>query len=113
MRLDLELTTVVQHYRNLVAFHLAELISLSWSPSLLQDLLTLAAIGFRLHLHCLLDRGERDDTLNLMLETFDALSYGCFVDNPDNSLNESILLFEGLFQRHAPDFGSHRFLHKL
>ena len=61
----------------------------------------------------LLDRGERDDTLNLMLETFDAPSYGCFVDNPDNNLIESISLFESLFQRHAPDFGSHRLLYKL
>ena len=33
--------------------------------------------------------------------------------NPENSLVKSILLFEGPFQRHAPDFGSHRFLYKL
>ena len=93
---DLELTTVVQHCRNLVdCFPRVKLISLCWSPSLLQDLLTFAAFGVRLHLHCLLDRGQKDDILNLIPETFDVPSSGCFVDNPDNSLIESISLFEG------------------
>ena len=96
VRQDLELTAVVQHYRNIVDFPRAKLISLCWSPSLLQDLLTFAALGFRLHLHCLLDRSERDDLLNLIL---DAPGSGCSVDNPDNSLTGSISLFEGLFQR--------------
>ena len=48
VRLDLELTTVVQHCPNLVGFRRARLISVCWSPSLLQDLLTFAAIGFSL-----------------------------------------------------------------
>ena len=113
VRRDLELTAVVQHCPNLVYLRRARLILLCLSPSLLQDLLTLAAIGFRLHLHCLLDRGERDDILNRMPETFDAPSSGCFVDNPDNSLIESISLFEGLFKRHAHNLGSHRFLYKM
>ena len=50
VRLDLELTTVVQHCPNLVDLRRAKLISLCWSPSLLQDLLTFAVLGFRLHL---------------------------------------------------------------
>ena len=65
---DLELVTVVQHCRNLVAFLVSKLILLCWSPS----------------------RGVR---------------------LPPAS--ESISLFESLFQRHAPDFRSYRFLYKL
>mmetsp|Transcript_40114 Transcript_40114/g.106415 ORF Transcript_40114/g.106415 Transcript_40114/m.106415 type:complete len:298 (-) Transcript_40114:3-896(-) len=79
----------------------------------LQDLRTFAALGLRLHLHCLLDRGGRDDISNLVPETLDAPSPGGFVDNRDNSLIESISLFEGLVQRHTPDLGSHRCLCKL
>ena len=102
----LELMTVVQHCPNLVAFIV---------PNRFRSvgLLTCAASGFRLHLHCLLDRGGRDDISNLVPETLDAPSSGCSVDNPDNSLIESIWLFESLFQRHAPDFGSHHFMCKL
>ena len=48
VRLDLELTAVVQHCPNLVDLRRAKLTSLCWSPSLLQTLLTFAAIGFRL-----------------------------------------------------------------
>ena len=102
----LELMTAVQHCPNLVGFAL--LVS-----STLQALRTFAVLGFRLHLHCLLNRGERDDISNLMPETFDSPSSGRFVDNPDNSLIENISLFEGLFQRYALDLGSHRFLYKL
>ena len=85
---DLELMIAAQHYRNLVAL----LVSFT-----LQDLLTFASLGFSLHLHCLLDRGGRDDLSNLVL---DAPGSGCSFDNPDNSLIESISLFESLFQRH-------------
>ena len=34
----------------------------------LQDLLTFSSLGFRLHLHCLLGRGGRDDLSNLILD---------------------------------------------
>ena len=50
-------------------------------------------------------RSGRDDLSNLVQETFDVPSSG--------GLIESVLLFESLFQLHASDFGSHRFLCKL
>ena len=76
-----------QHCRNLVAFR-AKLISFCGSPSLLRcSASACISIAF--------------------------LISGCFVDNPDNSLTESTLLSEGLFQLRASDFGSHRFLCKL
>ena len=92
VRRDLELMNVVQHCRNL--FRYSNLILLCWSPSLLQDLLTFAVFGFRLCLHCLLDRGGKDDLSNLVL---DAPGSGCSVDSPDNSLIESISLIERSF----------------
>ena len=69
----------------------------------LQDLLMFASLGIRLHLHCLLGRGGRDDLSNVVM---DAPGSGCSVDNPDNSLIESISLFEGLFQRRVRNHGS-------
>ena len=62
------------------------------------------SLGFRLHLHCVLDRGW-SSLPNLAPETVDVPS--------SNGPIESTLLFKGLFQRRAPDFGSHRFLCKL
>ena len=91
----------VQHCRTLVALRCVALILLCWSSSLLQALLTFAVLGFRLHLHCLLDRGG-SSLPNLAPETLDVPSSG--------GRNESTLLFKGLFQRRASDFGSHRFL---
>ena len=113
VRLDLELMSVVQHCRNFVALRCARLILLCWSPSLLHDLLMFAVFGFLLHLHCLLDRGGKDDLSDLALRTFDAPGSGCSIDSPDNSLIESISLIEGLFHIHASDFGLHHFLCKL
>ena len=75
------------------------------SLTLQQALRTFDVLGFRLHLHCLLDRTGRDDVTNLALETFDVPSSG--------GLIESIVLFRGLFQLPSSDFGSHRFLCKL
>ena len=62
-----------------------------------------ASLGFRLHLHCLLGRGGRDDLSKLVL---DAPGSGCLVDNPDNSLFESISLFEGLRLSHPISTGT-------
>ena len=62
-------------------------------------------LGFRLYLHCFLDRVGRDDISNLVPKTFDVPSSGGLV--------ESTLLFESLFQLHASDFGSHHFLCEL
>ena len=69
VRRDLELMYVVQHCPNLVDLRRAKLILLCWSPSLLQNLLTFAVLGFRLHLHRLLDRGARDDIPNIVGDT--------------------------------------------
>ena len=87
VRQDLELMNVVQHCCNLVALRCVELMLLCWSSSLCK-------LSARLMCSA---SGERDDLSNLVL---DAPGYGCSVDNPDNSLIESILLFKGLFQRH-------------
>ena len=47
----------------------------------LQDLLTFAVFGFRLHLHCLLDRGGKDDLSDLVLKTFDVPSSGGLIES--------------------------------
>ena len=67
---------------------------LCWSSSLLQDPLTFAVLGFRLHLHCLLDRGGKDDFSDLVLKTFDVPSCG--------GLMESISLFCSLLDNWNP-----------
>ena len=113
VRRDLELMDAVQHCRTLVALRCVELIFLCWLSSLLQALLTFAVLGFRLHLHCLLDPGGKDDLSDLVLMAFDAPGSGCSVDSSDNSLVVSISLIEGLFQHRVRNLGSHRFLCKL
>ena len=100
----------VQHCRTLVALRCVELILLCWSSSLLQALLTFAVLGFRLHLHCLLDRSGKDDLSDLVLMAYDAPGSGCSANSPDNSLIESISLNEGLFQHRVRNNGSHRFV---
>ena len=68
VRRDLELMNDVQHCRNLVAPRCVELMLLCWSSSLLRcSASACISIAF--------------------------LISGCFVDNPDSSLSESILLF--------------------
>ena len=69
----------LQHCRTLVALRCVELTLLCWSSSLLQALLTFAVLGFRLHLHCLLDRGGKDDLSDLLLMPFDTPGSGCSV----------------------------------
>ena len=91
VRRDLELMDAVQHCFTLVALRCVELIFLCWLSSLLQALLTFAVLGFRLHLHCLLDRGGKDDLCDLVLMAFDAPGSGCSVDSSDNSLIEEYL----------------------
>ena len=91
---DLELKNVVQHSHNLVALRHVELILLCWSSSLLRALRTFDVLGFRLHLHCLFDRGG-SYLPNLAPETLDVPSSG--------GLIESTLLFKGIFQRRASD----------
>ena len=81
VRQHLELMNVVHHCRNLVALRCVKLILLCWSPSHLQDLLTFAAFGFRLPLHCLLDRSGKDDLSNLVLKTLDVSSSGGLIES--------------------------------
>ena len=84
VRRDLELTNVVQHCRNLVVLRCVELVLLCWSSSLLQALRAFDVLGFRLHLHGLLDRGG-SSLPNLVPGTSDAPSCG--------GLSESTSLF--------------------
>ena len=71
---DLELMNVVQQCRNLVCCSSLRRIDFALVVFFtLQALRTFDVLGFRLHLHCLLDRGG-SSLPNLVLETFDVPS---------------------------------------